>query len=349
VDRRILLTISLLVAINPAFAQQCDNILNDKLLDQSSVKNQSAAAEASTFKTCSSSSNNSSTNIGGSYDGIGGTLGDASENARQDCTQGSSSDSQSFFYFAAQKGLKDSVVEAWRQCMASRDNLQCWAAPTTDEREVEFHVSWKNGSTKLPQVTSAPISNGFVFGDDVGRQLLKPGTNVEYGERTFIVSRDDDKRPLRIALNVSLEQHQTFSCAASVPSKTHRVVKRATPQFIAECNSVLDRMGDAAQKPVGTNTSSVPMPPPPGGNAPGAGYQTPPPLSREALACAYETTVDSTENLKTPKGCQKFLSDPALRLQLENAAAKIKALSGLKIEAQNLTKRYGVECPTPAY
>jgi hypothetical protein len=329
--RKILAIASCVFLMVNAHAQSCDAILDSRLLDESSVKNQSARDVAVAYSQCKKQGQGSS---GGGHVGfkgfeLGGSA--ASNSAMEDCSDASSQDISSYYHYAAQKGLKESAVQAWRDCMLNRENLQCWASPTTSEREVEINISWRNGSVNLPKVSSSPVTNGFVFGETVKNTLVTKNADVPYGHQKFIVVRDDDRKPLRMAMNVLLDNRISYSCSVAVPPIVRDIPKKASPQFIAECNSVLFRINAVL------NPQSSP------GFTPISAYP------REILACASKTEVKPGAPLVIPNACKEYAKNDQQRRMLENAVTQLHVLSGLRQEGLNLSKRYGVDCPIPTY
>lgn len=307
-----------------AHSHPCDSILDSKLLDESSVKNQTDRKAASAYKRCmkQSSGSSSSGQIGVEEIEIGGNS--ASSSAMEDCTNASNNEVSSYYYYAAQKGLKESAVEGWRSCMLNSENLQCWPSPKNDPREFVINVSWKNGSLKLPKVVTSPITNGFVFGETVKNVLLPTGVEVPYGSQSIIVVRDVDNKPVSMVLNVLHEDRVSYSCSIAVPPLVHAVPKQASANFIAECNSVLHRIAVSKSAQV----SSYPP---------------------EIVACASKAKFDQGKIVDVPTACKSFLSDDKQRRMLDNTAAWMRTIESLKAEGQGLSEKYGIDCPIPTY
>lgn len=329
--RALTLLLALVSAVT-AHAQSCDDILDAKLLDQSSIRDQSSRDTAATYASCLKQ--NSGNSGGGTLKvgsvSLGGSA--ASSSALEDCKSQEQKDVQSYYHFAAQQGLKESAVEAWRACMLNREDLQCWPSPVSDAREVEITVSWKNGSVDLPKVTSAPIANGFVFGESVKNVLIASNSTVPYGKQTFIVVRDDDEKPMRAIVNVLLSNRTSYSCSVAVPAKVRKIdTAKATPAFIQACNSVLTRINSVVAGPPGPGATSMRQYP------------------RELLACAAKMRTEQGTPAPAPASCASLAQTDAQKRLLDNAAAQMRVLAGLQGEARYISQQHGMECPVPAY
>lgn len=310
------------------YAHQCDSILDAKLLDQSSIKDQASADSAKSYSQCTkqSGSSGSSANLGVDGLSVGGSFKSATSS--EQCAKTTSADASDYFRYQAQKGLKESAVQAWRDCMLKSENLQCWLEPNQAEDSVTLHLSWKNGSVRVPKVRSSQIINGFNAAD-MSRVVFQQDTPLYYGEQTHFVKRESEAKPVKIAVNAVLDDRIVYECSVGVPSilDSLRDPPGLSPQIVGsllkECESVRHRTKLILQ------AASAPA---------------------DILACAREAMQN---NRTAPKSCEGLLSDNIKKKLYEDALGRYRATRSLHDAARGIAERlgprYATQCEIEGY
>jgi hypothetical protein len=174
------------------------------------------------------SSNSSATSAGGAVGygpfSLGGNYGNRGEAAisegdfnkwKQDnCSQFSSQNSGNAFQYYAQSVVAPDVVRSWRECMADRDGLSCWAEDHGDS--VDFVYNWKGAPPDLPTVVSSTVKRS----DEATEQNVIPADKpVVIGTADRLLDKRADQT-LFISLQLLYKAAYGEHCSVYVPAAT---------------------------------------------------------------------------------------------------------------------------------
>ena len=233
------------------YADQCRDILQAGLFDQTTSQSDRAATSAARSWACSATLSEAQDYLNKSSDrsaGGGGSVnyvlfsagGSASQRSgssltsdelrrwkSENCEDVNVNESSKAFEFFAQTAVSTGVVSAWRECMLGRRNLSCWAEPHGEE--VALKYSWSGGFEDLPVVRRATFRKGGESGgaERLERHFLNPGEQVFQGEASHFFSRHPNE-DLRVQLTVVTDQRFSYDCYVFVPRED--LLSTALPQ-----------------------------------------------------------------------------------------------------------------------
>ncbi len=221
-----------LFLIEAAHAQNCDSILDSRLLNRSQVVDRGAARSALAASFCNRSYRevqaSGGFNAEASY-GLFGASGGTSESQFQswkteNCGSSSSDQSSNRYRYEAQRALNSEAIAAWQACMIGREGLTCFVSPPRSGGGAPVAtLNWRPLGRGRATVQRASILNGTNAAEpELGSQLYTRGSELLGGTDTVLLGVTDPRRPVQASLSIEYNGAR-HSCEIYIPPRLNPI------------------------------------------------------------------------------------------------------------------------------